>query len=350
MMICQQIQTRFFVFISRMLSRRLADFFRIVRMVAFNTCQIHVGIPYDLVHAMRHADGPRLLADLRRGMDSESMDLLDMLQARIQFFSCGADGYTFLIYTDAMLSKRERADIVRWRDVYAECRRRYHFPGHLFTTEAFLYHHGLVYLPSTCHAFIVGKDFIDLGAFIGDSTLVLQVYRPRKVYAFDVSPANSRRFWHTMRRNGIDRTKVELVTAGVSDGQEHICINDTGAKDTALDRIGNTEVNVTTVDAFVMQRSINVGLIKMDIEGMGLRAIRGMEMTLRTHRPVLLLAIYHNADEFFLIKPFIESLGINYKFMLRKLIPSALYMETTLLAYPAEYDLEENNSRLGSSS
>jgi len=70
---------------------------------------------------------------------------------------------------------------------------------------------------------------------------------------------------------------------------------------------------------------------------MGLKAVRGMEQTLRKDRPILLLAVYHNADELFRIKPFIESLDIGYAFRLRSLSHTAgVLMEIALLAYPAE--------------
>ena len=74
----------------------------------------------------------------------------------------------------------------------------------------------------------------------------------------------------------------------------------------------------------------------MDIEGFGLAGVRGMVETLKKYRPVLSLAIYHNPDEFFKIKPFIASLNLNYRFAIRKFSHTHLMAETSLLAWPAE--------------
>lgn len=42
-----------------------------------------------------------------------------------------------------------------------------------------------------------------------------------------------------------------------------------------------------------------VGFIKLDLEGYGVRALRGMEKTIRKDRPVLSLSIYHSPEELF---------------------------------------------------
>lgn len=330
------IKDHVFLAIDWIFPRRMADYLRIVRMAAMNPCSIHVGIPESFAAALAGESGPRLGADLRRGLDAESLQLVETLLARVAFFPTRTDGYVFLVYANTVLTEQERRDLARWPDVRRECQRQFRYPRKLFSTESFFYHHGMDDLPQACPDYVSGKDFIDLGAFIGDSTLILNQYHPRKIYAFDASPANARRFWRTMRLNGVDPARVELVLAGVSDAPGKMCFQDTGQGDTALTVTGGTEIEITTVDAFTAGKNLSIGVIKMDIEGMGLKAVHGMAQTLRTHRPVLLLAVYHNADEFFGIKPFIESLNLNYAFMLRKLSPSHLFTETTLLVYPAE--------------
>lgn len=329
-------QERVFRALDWALPRRLADYLRIVRMAAIHDCQIHEGLPLNFASVLGGEFGQRLVADLRRGLDIESLQLLDTLLARVAFFPAHADTYASLVYTDTVLTEKEQHDLARWPSVKKACQRRFRYPRRLYSAESFLFHHGMDDLPCACMKYVSGKDFIDLGAFIGDSTLVLNAYHPRKTYAFDVSPANARRFMRIMHLNGIDRASFELVLAGVSDAPGKMRFKDTGQINTALTMTGATEVEIITVDAFTATRNLTVGVVKMDIEGMGLKAVHGMAQTLRAHRPVLLLAVYHNADEFFGIKSFIESLDLDYAFMLRKFSPSHLFLETTLLAYPAE--------------
>lgn len=42
-----------------------------------------------------------------------------------------------------------------------------------------------------------------------------------------------------------------------------------------------------------------IGFIKLDVEGYGVRALRGMEKTIQKSRPVLSLSIYHSPEELF---------------------------------------------------
>lgn len=320
-----------------LLPQRCVDFLKIVRLAALHPCRIHVGVPGDLKRAVMGQQGRQLVDALRRGLDEASLAVLDRLLARLAFFPDNTDGYAFMVYSETMLEPSERADISRWRKMLPTFRRAVRLPRRCFSPEAFLHHHGLKLLTPACQAFIAGKDFIDLGAFVGDSALVLRQYRPRKIFAFEISPATGRQFRRTMRRNGVGADEVELIMAGVADAPGRLRFHDTGMINTSLGLSGATEVEVTTVDAFVEQRRIAVGLIKMDIEGMGLKAVRGMEQTLRKDRSILLLAVYHNADELFRIKPFLESLSLGYAFTLCALSHSSgVLMEITLLAYPAE--------------
>src|SRR5581483_11571420 len=52
------------------------------------------------------------------------------------------------------------------------------------------------------------------------------------------------------------------------------------------------EVNATTIDDIARQRGLaNIDIIKLDIEGAEIRALRGADMVLRTMRPLLLVEV-----------------------------------------------------------
>jgi len=276
---------------------------------------------------------------LKEGLDPRSLQLLDVLFLRFQNFPEFTGMMQFVRVPLKIFTKDEIEDARAWLRFLRKCFRRWKYDGY-YTAVAFYYHHGLKDMPQTLLDYIKKKDFLDLGAYIGDSVLVFQEYGPRKIISFDASPSNAERFWETMRRNNISEENVELIIAGISDLclDGKIKINDTGTEDVNLFSPGETDVELITIDEFVRRRKqpLDIGLIKMDVEGFGLEAVRGMVETLRKYRPVLSLAIYHNPDEFFKIKPLMESLDLNYRFAIRKFSHIGLTGETCLLAWPAE--------------
>ena len=105
---------------------------------------------------------------------------------------------------------------------------------------------------------------------------------------------------------------------------------------TTLNGIGKSEVEIIPLDS-CKEVDGTVGWIKIDLEGYGLPAVKGMVETIKRDRPVLTLAVYHCAEELFGIKKMLESLDLNYKIMFRSLRFDG-YHELTLIAYPAELD------------
>jgi len=72
-------------------------------------------------------------------------------------------------------------------------------------------------------------------------------------------------------------------------------------------------VSGTTIDALLASSVVpTVDFIKMDIEGSEVSALSGALKTLVQHRPVLSLAIYHNADEERQVAQLLRSSGARY--------------------------------------
>jgi len=62
---------------------------------------------------------------------------------------------------------------------------RYVLPINHFEPAVFIHEMGLRDLPNDVAWKINGREVIDAGAFVGDSVLVFEKYKPRKVYAFE---------------------------------------------------------------------------------------------------------------------------------------------------------------------
>ena len=123
---------------------------------------------------------------------------------------------------------------------------------------------------------------------------------------------------------------------GLGEKNESKKIQDGKGSITTLSENGSFSVEVTTLDS-CKEVDGTVGWIKIDLEGYGLSAVKGMVETIKRDRPVLTLAVYHCAEELFGIKKLLESLDLNYKIMFRSLRFDE-YHELTLIAYPAELE------------
>lgn len=90
-------------------------------------------------------------------------------------------------------------------------------------------------------------------------------------------------------------------------------------------------MNVVTLDSYVEENGIEVGLIKTDLEGFEQSFLKGAMNTIKKYKPTLMISIYHSAQDYFQIKPMIESLNLGYKFSLFKADDGYLIAGTLLI-------------------
>lgn len=199
-------------------------------------------------------------------------------------------------------------------------------------------HYGLDLLPDGVAAYIAGKDFVDCGAYVGDSAFYMLKYRPRKIYAFEPSPVNYELLLKTIQLNGLQEVVPLRKGLGEKSSAAAIYLNKAGSR-IALDSdlpSATQPIEITTLDEEC--RGMNVGVIKMDIEGFEYNAVKGALETIRRDRPVLLISIYHTGKDFFEILPMLRSLDLSYRFRFIDLSPASPLSEKMLVAYPAELE------------
>ena len=80
----------------------------------------------------------------------------------------------------------------------------------------------------------------------------------------------------------------------------------------------NFRCNIKTLSEVLQEIEVDnaADFIKMDIEGSELQALVGAELTLRTHRPKLAIAVYHKADDLITIPDYLDGLQLGYRFYL----------------------------------
>lgn len=183
-----------------------------------------------------------------------------------------------------------------------------------------------------------GKDVLDCGAYGGDSALILSDLSPRSVHAFEPSREVYDYLVRVLKAN--QKENIVPVNAATGSRCEPLKLYD--SRDFGLDRAtvhpvdgwSGRSVECTTIDRYVQSHSLDVGLIKMDVEGAEYESIVGALETIKKDRPVLVVGIYHAPRDLFEIKPLLESLDLGYRFVIRQSATVARVAgDVELLAY-----------------
>lgn len=208
-----------------------------------------------------------------------------------------------------------------------------------YNEEVFYYHHGLRFSNEKILNYIYNKDIIDVGANIGDSLLVLQNYTNRKIHLYDISPKNIKKLKKNLRLNKINPDKYTIHMLGLSNFKWNITLSDGGGGGVGINKFRDSRneitVNVNTLDNELNNTNCEIGFLKVDIEGEGVNFIKGAKNVIKLNRPVISIAIYHNYDEFFETRYFLENILSDYIYEYQQYNncePSAC--EINIFAYP----------------
>jgi FkbM family methyltransferase len=213
--------------------------------------------------------------------------------------------------------------------------REYRLPINHFEVSVFYHKHGIPELPAEAIRALEGRDFIDGGAFIGDSALVLMDYKPRKIYAFEPQSMNYELLLKTIQLNNLSAI-VTPVKKALGSAKGSLQITHLGSASVISDMFAleaNEEVEVTPLDDFAEKNNLDVGLIKLDVEGYELEALKGSSRTIRKFKPVLAIAVYHRGADFFEIPKLVKALVPEYKLRFLNLNGGSIFAERVLLAY-----------------
>ena len=215
----------------------------------------------------------------------------------------------------------------------------YFFPTNFCEISVMWHKHSLSVLEPQTLTKMRQKDFIDAGACIGDSSVLFErEFCDKNIYAFEPTKESFKLLNQTLQLNNSKRIIPINKALGAESGKLAIHIG----KDEGLhgdssfvlnltDKSNQCEtVQIITLDEFVRENKIEVGFIKVDIEGFEMEFLKGAKETICTQKPAMLLSIYHQASDYFGIKPLIESWNLGYKFKIHKSIDMHLTLETVL--------------------
>lgn len=169
----------------------------------------------------------------------------------------------------------------------------------------------------------LGNYIIDAGGCWGDTALFFahRVGSTGKVYSFEFVDQNIDVFKQNLELNPELAKSIELIPRplfGTSDIPLYYKSKgpSTRVSKTKLSQL-DLETRTLSVDDFVADNQIQrIDLIKMDIEGAELDALKGAVETIKRYRPKLAICLYHKKSDFVEIPKFISGLGIYTQYFL----------------------------------
>ena len=289
--------------------------------------------------AMNREDSAQRFSALISGLDNESRNTVSDIIHRMGMI---ADGNKSLqdVYT-----QREQDEFVRMNDEFSSkivklndnlyYYNGYYLPVNQFDSSVFFTRYGIDKL--TTLDSVRNKDIIDAGGYVGDTALLFSSYTDKSIHVFEASPSNMDIIRETIRLNQLENIVPVSKALGEKSGTATFSLGERNSCNSLVERPGynypnHIEVSVITLDDYVRENNLEVGLIKVDIEGGEQLLLKGAVETIRTQHPILLISIYHSANDFFEIKPMIEKMCDKYTFRIIKPANSAIVIETILLA------------------
>lgn len=279
--------------------------------------------------ALSESEKLEKIENLKKGLDTESQDEVERIIARQNYILHHNLIEQAKFFTSEELSEQKTAA----KEIDLMRKKLKDFRLNNFNPESVYGLSGLRWLPEDVISWINNGVFLDIGAYDGDSALAFYYsYRPTKIYAFEPENGNYER----LKKNNkiLGGNIIIAIKAGVSDkaGKANISRDHSCSKLTEDE--SDERINLITLDEFEKENKLEkVNVIKMDIEGAELDALKGAENLIKKFKPVLAISIYHNAKDFFEIKTWLEELVPEYKFIIKKANPFSLGLEVMLLAY-----------------
>lgn len=173
--------------------------------------------------------------------------------------------------------------------------------------------------------------FVDAGAYNGD-VLHRFLHANKKVryyIAFEPQQKLCHEIYNTIVEGNINKGIV--YPCGLSECWETIkfSLNVEGMSASKADESGEGIIQCLPLDETL--HGIIPTFIKMDIEGMELKALRGAANTIKKYHPQLAICVYHELTHLWEIPLYIQSLYPEYKFALRNY--QYMGLETVVYAY-----------------
>jgi len=186
-----------------------------------------------------------------------------------------------------------------------------------------------------------GDVVIDAGACWGETSLYFahEVGPTGRVVSFEFIPSNLEVLGKNVNANRDLADRITPIAKPLwSESDRTLYYVDWGpgsrvSFEKLREDFADTQCQTTTIDRVASELNLSrIDMIKMDIEGAELNALKGAERSIRQHQPKLAISLYHNIEDFSTIPRYLDSLKVPYKYYLDH---HTIYEnETVLFAIP----------------
>ena len=174
--------------------------------------------------------------------------------------------------------------------------------------------------------------FVDVGAYTGDTVLdYIASYGMsyNKIYCYEITES----MVLYMKNNFSNLSNVEIRNLAVAErvGKLYLDANSTSASANRVKEAGVDAVNAVSLDEDVKEK---ISMIKMDIEGGEISAIKGAKEHIKNDLHKLFISVYHSNDDIITIPKLIRSYTDKYDFYLRYYGGNLYATEIVLICLP----------------
>jgi FkbM family methyltransferase len=158
---------------------------------------------------------------------------------------------------------------------------------------------------------------IDGGAFTGDTALDFSRYLNLvcKIYSFEPGKQSYQALLDTIQNKGL-KDIVTAVKAGLWSQTGRITFDDSSGAASRIVPQGTNLIEVLDLDSFMHRLEARPTLIKLDVEGAELEALKGAKDIVARYLPRLQVCVYHQPTHLWEIPPLIKKLSGKYRIFL----------------------------------
>jgi len=183
------------------------------------------------------------------------------------------------------------------------------------------------YFPHGMFEWSTDESFFDCGAFTGDTVadfLKATEGKYRRIWAAEPDFSNYSKLMQYIETENVKH--IEAVRKGIYSFTGEMPFLAAGSMLSMITDKSDRMIEVDTIDNLTAGNRVTY--IKMDVEGAELQALKGAEQTIRNHRPVLGISIYHRERDLIDIPAYINSIVPEYAYYFR--VHKKLAIDTVL--------------------
>lgn len=156
------------------------------------------------------------------------------------------------------------------------------------------------------------ETIVDMGAYDGDTIREFTGFtggKYNKIFALEPDAKNFKK----LEKNAGGMQGVHLYNMGAWEKKDTLIFAKKAGRNSKLSAEG-VPVSVTDIDSFIDEK---VTMLKMDIEGAELKALKGCENTIKKYSPKLYVCAYHRNEDLFALPMKILEFNESYKIYFR---------------------------------